>query len=220
MGCSARPRRIEAAIIAPAVRSDCSTSQAPRPSIADCRNSRIALVPAPKMPPRSLPCSWAVIAAWRSFCQRPKTERVIPRLCTVSASTRICSPMRSAASPVTAASIDGVRVRRWLTSAKTIRIAPPATASQPSQGWKMKMPARKMGVQGRSKSAEYGGEPIIRQTASRSRSDPTRVPARSPMTADRRRTARNTRLSNAIFSRAAARAISRPRAKSRIAIRP
>ena len=53
-GASARPSRIEPAIIAPGVIWFFKTNHAPSPSMADCRNNRSVLVIAVNVPPTSV----------------------------------------------------------------------------------------------------------------------------------------------------------------------
>ncbi len=161
--------RIEPAIIAPAVSCPCNTSQAPAPSMADCRNSRNVLVSAPKPPATPAALIPVARALRRAPCQRSNPAPAMPSACSVSASAFSWSATRSDWTDAAPASFCGARERIWFSTVTATRIAPPAMASQPRSGWKMKIATRKTGVQGRSIRASSTGEARKVRTASRSR---------------------------------------------------
>ena len=134
MGCNARPIRIDPAIIAPPLSWPFNTSQAPRPSIADCKNIRKVFDTAPKVPPRSPTAMLSAKAVDRAFCQRSKAAPVMPSACTASASSFIISDTRSAVIFRLLVRVVGPAVIFWFITVRITRNTPPATASHPSKG--------------------------------------------------------------------------------------
>ena len=130
--------------------------------------------------------------------------------CSISDSPRIWSEIVSEATAARLALLMGCRVTSWLISATMISTPPPTSASAPSHGWKIQIPARKNGVHGTSKNAISTGEDISRWIDSRSRSPV--VVFSSGCTADLRITASKTRASSRAWNRAATRPMIRPRA--------
>ena len=133
-GASARPIRMEPAIIAPAVISFCSTNHAPSASMALCKNRRRVLVRVVKNPVRWAARMLVSSAASRASPQRVSAASCMPSPCTASDWPRKLSDKACARAPSCAASSTGRRVINWLRIVITISSAPPPSASQPSIG--------------------------------------------------------------------------------------
>ena len=211
IGASARPSRIEPAIIEPGVISPLSTTQAPRPSIADCRKKRRVFDSVENWLTTSAEARLACSARLRFACQRARTARRMPRPWTTSACWRTVSAKPSEAIAVAVASTVERLVIIWLARVMATRTRPPPTANQPSSGWKLKIAKTKSGVHGRSKSAKSTGEAMNFCTASRSRSPDHGLP-RSPETRARERPVSKTLGSRRVWISAPTRAAMRPRA--------
>ena len=217
IGASARPSRIDAAIMMPGVTWPRIASQAPSPSIIDCRNRRSVREVTLKRPFRSDIDSRRSSISPLSARERDTTASCMPSPCTVSLPARICSTKcadRAAASPASTWSLE---VPSWLSSAMTSRRRPEKTARSPSIQWKVNSANRKTGVQGASKKANGPDPDAKRWMVSRSRR-PVAGRARSAGDTDRESTARSTRESSRSCRRAPARAITRARAWSSMPI--
>jgi len=169
------------------------------------------LVKAVKPPVQSLAPRDLRSAAPRCRVQRPAIVAAMPWVSTISLPARTWSAKPCAAWPAAWPCRTRAAVSSWLSRVTRISRPPPATASQPSIGWKMKIAAMNTGVQGMSISASTIGEARKACTESRSRSaGPPRRPATGCGAA--RSAAANSRPSSADWNRAASRAIARPRA--------
>ena len=157
IGASARPSRIDAAIITPGVTWPWIASQAPSPSIIDCRNSRSVRDMVLNNPLRSDTDKSRSSVSPLRIRERETTASCMPSPCTVSLPARICSTKcaeRAAASPASAWTLE---VPSWFRSAMRSSRMPETTASTPSIQWKVNSANRKTGVQGASKNANGPG---------------------------------------------------------------
>ncbi len=104
IGASARPSKIDAATIAPAVTSPRSTSQAPSASTSDCNDSRNALVKVENAPVQSTAPMLLLRASVLRSTKRATTGFSIPWLRISSEARLALSAKRWAASTVCCAS--------------------------------------------------------------------------------------------------------------------
>ncbi|SST09813.1 Uncharacterised protein [Acinetobacter baumannii] len=142
MGPSARPIRIEPAIIIPGVMRPSTASQAPRPSTRDCRAMRRYLLSALIRAARSLARLCWSRNAWCSRSQRPRMLPSMPIASITSALRRLLLASWPDLIDNSPALASGARVARSLNQARAIRASAPTSESRPSQGSKRKITSR------------------------------------------------------------------------------
>ena len=104
-------------------------------------------------PAQSLACAWETSIPLRLTFQRSARASCMPMARMTSAFCIVAPANSEACWPSLLAAKSAFRVKYSLRSAKVKITTVPPSATQPSQGWKAKHKARKIGVQGTSKNA-------------------------------------------------------------------
>ena len=187
-GASARPSRIDPAIIAPAVSCELTTSQAPTPRIATWTKKRTNFVVASTKPPTSPERRRPSRTVLLTVAHRSVKAGSMCIACTISALRIVASASSIASICFRFAVSFALRVANSLATLNRNSTTAEPTATAPSMGWRIQIRPTKIGTHGASKNAV---NPCVAMKfwiweMSRRDSAPEASPFRRPRTAQAR----------------------------------